>query len=352
MVINMTFGQTIKTLRRDSDMTQEKLAELLAISPQAVSRWETDVAMPDISLLPPIANIFSVTTDYLLGMDTYQKDMRKAEYDEAFYEYWKQEDKEKNYQIALRAATEYPNNMKYVNWLAYAEFYVGAANSTYETFKEFMEKAINHFKIVINDCSDAQLYDDALQGIVLALDNIGRKKEAKEYAMRQDDKFKRDEMLCVCLEGEERIEHLQRHAEQLLNVFLNNLTYVRVIEAYDAEEQILKILFPDENYQYYHNILQYNALSKAICLCNEKRYDEAVNELKKSRFHAEKMAEYNVQDEYCFTAPLFNRVKGNKQRRRSNADIEDFVEGIKNNKVVFEPIREREDFKELMNISL
>ena len=79
----MTFGQTIKSLRREANMTQENLAELLSISPQAISRWETDVAMPDISLLPPLANLFNVTTDYLLGMETYQKDLRKAEFDEA-----------------------------------------------------------------------------------------------------------------------------------------------------------------------------------------------------------------------------------------------------------------------------
>ena len=45
----MTFGQKIKSLRREANMTQENLAELLSISPQAISRWETDVAMPDIS---------------------------------------------------------------------------------------------------------------------------------------------------------------------------------------------------------------------------------------------------------------------------------------------------------------
>ena len=54
----MSFAETIKTLRRDSGLTQERLAEILSISPQAVSRWETGVAMPDISLIPPIANLF------------------------------------------------------------------------------------------------------------------------------------------------------------------------------------------------------------------------------------------------------------------------------------------------------
>ena len=92
----MSFGETIRCLRRNANLTQEKLAELLNISPQAVSRWETDAAMPDISLLPPLANLFGVSTDHLLGMDTYRKDLRKVEYDKAFFAYWKHDDKESN----------------------------------------------------------------------------------------------------------------------------------------------------------------------------------------------------------------------------------------------------------------
>ena len=69
----MTFGQIIKKLRRDADMTQERLAEVLSVSAQAVSRWETDTGMPDVSLLPPLANLFGVTTDYLLGVDITKK---------------------------------------------------------------------------------------------------------------------------------------------------------------------------------------------------------------------------------------------------------------------------------------
>ena len=39
----MSFGKTIKKLRREREMTQEQLAEVLSISPQAISRWETDM---------------------------------------------------------------------------------------------------------------------------------------------------------------------------------------------------------------------------------------------------------------------------------------------------------------------
>jgi len=65
----MSIGQTIKQLRRQANITQETLAEQLSISPQAVSRWETDAAVPDLSLIPALCGIFNVTSDELLGID-------------------------------------------------------------------------------------------------------------------------------------------------------------------------------------------------------------------------------------------------------------------------------------------
>lgn len=65
----MSFGSNFKKIRKDAKLTQEQVAAMLNISAQAVSRWETDSAMPDISMLPAIANTFHVTTDSLLGVD-------------------------------------------------------------------------------------------------------------------------------------------------------------------------------------------------------------------------------------------------------------------------------------------
>lgn len=65
----MSFGSNFKKIRKDAKLTQEQVAAMLNVSAQAVSRWETDSAMPDISMLPAIANTFHVTTDSLLGVD-------------------------------------------------------------------------------------------------------------------------------------------------------------------------------------------------------------------------------------------------------------------------------------------
>ncbi len=345
----MTFGQTIKTLRREANMTQENLAELLSISPQAVSRWETDMAMPDISLLPPLANLFNVTTDYLLGMETYQKDLRKAEFDEAFHEYWNHDDKEKNYQIAVRAVAEYPGNMEYVEWLASAEYYVAMPTLDNNEYSRLLESSVKHYKIVLDNTKDSKLYRKALFGIVLALSCNEKKEEAKEYALLEEDEEKRDELLCWCLEAEERKKHCQSLIERKLHAFLFQLTFRQnSIEAYDAVEKILSIMFPDGNFQYYHNTLQYNHISKAFLFCGLKQYDRVLEELTKARYHAEEMTKINHQKIIKFTSPLFSLVEKEHTITDSDTtDVDDFISCLNNNRC-FDPIREREDFKALM----
>lgn len=344
----MSFGETIKTLRRDSNMTQEKLAEMLSISPQAVSRWETNIAMPDISLLPPLANLFGVTTDFLLGMDSYQKDLRKAEFDKAFFEYWKHDDKEKNYKIALQAAAEYPGNMEYVEWLASAEYYVAIPNANDSEFKSMLESSVMHYKIVLDNAKEPKLLNKALYGIVLALCMLERKEEARGYAVRLENETERADALCWCLDGEEKIRHCQSVVEDYLNRFLVQLTFVsKTLEVYDAVEKILAILFPDENYQYYHNTLQYNSARKAMLLCRESRLEEAVTELRKAKYHAEEMDKYSKGSHYRFTAPLFDRVMGEKPATDSSVTNLDDFHAMLNSNTCFDPIRNRDEFKAL-----
>jgi transcriptional regulator with XRE-family HTH domain len=63
-----TMGQIIRRLRKELNLTQEELAEQLNISAPAVSKWENDTAMPDISQVVPLANLFGVPTDVLFGV--------------------------------------------------------------------------------------------------------------------------------------------------------------------------------------------------------------------------------------------------------------------------------------------
>ncbi len=62
-----TLGKRIAALRKQKDLRQDDIAQLLDVSPQAVSKWENDQTCPDIGLLPKLAQILGVTTDELLS---------------------------------------------------------------------------------------------------------------------------------------------------------------------------------------------------------------------------------------------------------------------------------------------
>ena len=69
----MELGKKIKQLRFKASLTQEQLAESVGVSAQAVSKWENSVAMPDIALLPKLAEIFGVSIDDLFDLTVEQR---------------------------------------------------------------------------------------------------------------------------------------------------------------------------------------------------------------------------------------------------------------------------------------
>ena len=63
-----TLGKRISTNRKRLGITQDRLAEQLGVTAQAVSKWENDQSCPDITMLPKLADIFGISVDTLLGV--------------------------------------------------------------------------------------------------------------------------------------------------------------------------------------------------------------------------------------------------------------------------------------------
>ncbi len=63
------FGIRIKELRLSHGMNQVEFAKTLSVSKQSVSNWENENIQPSIDMLSKIATMYSVSTDYLLGLD-------------------------------------------------------------------------------------------------------------------------------------------------------------------------------------------------------------------------------------------------------------------------------------------
>ena len=65
----MTIGNKIKEIRKRLSLSQEDLAELLNVSRQAITKWETENGIPDITNLQQLSNTFGITVDSLLKED-------------------------------------------------------------------------------------------------------------------------------------------------------------------------------------------------------------------------------------------------------------------------------------------
>lgn len=74
----MSFAEKLKTIRKQAGMSQEKLAEKLGVSRQAVTKWETDMGIPDIENIIAISTLFGISIDELLGKENAEK--KQADY--------------------------------------------------------------------------------------------------------------------------------------------------------------------------------------------------------------------------------------------------------------------------------
>lgn len=71
------FGDKLKELRKNNNISQEKLGEYLNVTSTAIYSWEINRTQPSIENIVKIADFFNVTTDYLLGFN--QEDFHKTE---------------------------------------------------------------------------------------------------------------------------------------------------------------------------------------------------------------------------------------------------------------------------------
>ena len=75
----MTIADRIQSLRKSKGMSQEELADRIGVSRQAVSKWESEQATPDLEKVVIMSEIFEVTTDYLLkGIEPVKADEHKT----------------------------------------------------------------------------------------------------------------------------------------------------------------------------------------------------------------------------------------------------------------------------------
>lgn len=168
--MELKIGNKIKLLRKKRQLTQEQLAEKIGVSFQAVSKWENNVALPDITLIPVLASFFGVSTDEILSYDSYEKDQEIMDYVNRAAEYRETNPKE-GWKILQEGLKKYPDNDILLNNLLYVMNYN-------ENLGENWDETLKIASRLVDKTESDEIKYDALRFIAYAYNAKGDEESA------------------------------------------------------------------------------------------------------------------------------------------------------------------------------
>jgi len=251
------FSEKFKNLRKSRELTQEQIADIFHVSPQAVSRWETGATYPDIELLPALADFFDITVDDLLGIDIKKKEERILVIFEQTGELIFKQDKNGNeideaINILNNGLKEFPNNVYLLARLSGAYRHKMAecknAGKTDEV-KKYAEKSLKLAERLVNECNNyavmpvlerkyginSEMRYGAIGNIAYLYNEMDETDKAVEWANKLPDiDYTKTTVLSRILKGEEKTKQLKRNISEYSDALNNELKMFARIN-YDAD---------------------------------------------------------------------------------------------------------------------
>ena len=167
-----SIGSNIKYYRKQLGLTQEELAGQLFVTPQAVSKWESDAGLPDTAQIVPLAKVLNISTDAIFGLEQGNYDeIAAAKVHVKFRELRSQIDKKKG---ALESCEYLLSECEAnpLNFEIYMNFVQSVANLSRnidnfgeykkgmnETFDKYFDEALKKSVQVIRYCKDTDLVE-------------------------------------------------------------------------------------------------------------------------------------------------------------------------------------------------
>ena len=295
--MSLSMGKIIKDLRKKRGFTQEELAERIGVTYQAVSKWENESEMPDISQVVPLASIFGVSTDVLFGI------AETTENDEA-WKFVQQADRVKNhgdletyfhaYEILLAGLKKYPNNLiLMINCMN-----LGISLSLPENgwlyaagrAKEIAAETIRQANFVIVNSKNITDILSARRILVFLYCSQGKfdlaTNEARNFPPRPDFtlysnmaavsesmKDHRRTATCLCSNIDYTLQGFENDIAGLGKAYYNDGKYADAISVYETFFEVMKAIFKEERPLPYHDFESgdcYLLLAEAYLAIGEK----------------------------------------------------------------------------------
>ena len=294
--MTIKIGAIIKKLRAETQITQDTLATAIGVTPQAISRWESEVGYPDIELLPALADFFSVSIDELLGYKLSEREEELTSIKKEMARLSEAGTHEQRLTFARNAFAKYPNDANIKVYLA------ACLCDRWEKVHEqnLVNEAENLCLSVIDECHDEDTRYDAistLSSIYTSIDNIEKAKNTLE--MLAPLKYCR-EFALSCGIGDGNTElYIQDEIDKLTDCLgraIYNLAanqdlsndpsaWDKKIEMLNISNQLYKMIYGD-NLMFYHIRLSRNYWLISTYQISQGKTEEALASLENMCYHA------------------------------------------------------------------
>lgn len=315
----MNLGIKIKQLRVENGLTQEDLAEQLGVSFQAVSRWETGVTYPDITLLPVLANMFNVTVDYLLDVDILKKEEEIKEIlkkDDELSHVGKIKEREHLLEQALK---KYPNNWEFKSRLL-GTYHVQTANDTEED-EIYQKKVIELGNHILEKCTIDTYRYCAIDSLIFVYDWIGETKKAEEIVSKLPENFytTKEYKKMTISNGKDNNKAIKDVIYSVLEMFNDAVWYYRGkaeerLKFFLKYKELIDVIFEDGNYLFFNERLASIYEQCAILSARLKNKEECLKYIDLAFSYAKKFDEIESGDDTTYTSTLMNGFKENPSK--------------------------------------
>ena len=353
----LNIGEKIKTLRKAQDVTQEKLADYMNISYQAVSKWENGLALPDITLIPALSNFFGVTSDYLLGIKADENEEKIKEFYKKAMNCTHTGEIEKGIKIVKEGLAIYPNNSKLLSLLIgflFDSFCVSGK-------KELLEEIITKAELVLQDSTTEEERLDVLEKLAYSYNYLEMQDKAIETANRLPDTVVNRQLVLsnIIMPMEKRKEKQQECVFCNFEVMINHILWLgglslgrkessKAIDIYNRAIVVIENI-GNEGFFLLKSAGAHNGLAMAYSSIgdNDKAY-ENIDEVIRCYTEFEKILKIG---KYSYKSPIYDKLIFSKNNLQANSTISEFEDWYAkmghNYKNYFESVIKDERFPKL-----
>lgn len=349
----------IYRLRKERNITQDDLSKILQVSVSAVSKWESGVSYPDITLLPSIANFFNVSIDEIMnhGVDITDKEIDSITEDCS--KEFENEGLEKGLDLCFKYTKKYVKAYKLKYMLGTISNIKASMSSDVEKAKQIYGKSLIMFEDIINNSNDDDLVESAIMmagSTYVSFEEYD--KAISLYSKMKSTKLNSSGLIVSVYLKQGKIDEAKRISTEALVYGMSNinLALANLVEIYKTEDEeiakkyaelrrgiVLQLEGSKEDYSYYGELASINIANNKNeeALENIKHMLSVIKENSKKEstelWYAKNMIDNERKKESKFLGKLINEEK------ISSLLVKNLIKDER-----FEPLWEMDEFKKLI----